>query len=71
MWKNFRNAFNETCAVENSCSEGEENIAWPARPKKGKSRGFAHSPQTIYYNHYNTTITTQTAAILKVAMDCL
>ena len=47
MLKNTRNAFNKTRAVENSCSEGEGNIAWPATPNKGKARGFAHPAQTI------------------------
>ena len=49
MWENFRNAFNETRAVDNSCSEGEGNIAQPARAKKGRARGLGTSPRLFEF----------------------
>ena len=47
MWENFRNALNETRAVDISRLEGEGNIAQPARPKKGELGASASAPDYL------------------------
>ena len=47
MWENFRNAFNETRAVDISWLEGEGNIAEQARPQKGELGASASAPDYL------------------------
>ena len=47
MWENFRNALNETRAVDISWLEGEGNIAEPARPKKRELRASVPAPDYL------------------------
>ena len=55
MWENFRNALNETRAVDISWLEGEGNIAEQARPKKRELGASASAPDSLnpYYNNNN------------------